>query len=208
MHNGQPTGAQNASTTEDGAYAINGYIGNDGRTILRKPGAKWFIPNESEWYKAAYYKGGGTSAGYWNYPTRNDALPSNVLGNPTDPGNNATYYRNGYTIGTPYYRTEVGAHENSESAYNTFDQGGNLYEWNEAIFAQDASNASRGIRGGSFYHDNNAMHASYRSASIPSNEFFNGYYIGFRVSAVPEPSSLMILAGGIGMILGIRRRRA
>jgi HEAT repeat protein len=36
-----------------------------------------------------------------------------------------------YTIGPPHYRTEVGAHENSESAYGTFDQGGNVQEFNE-----------------------------------------------------------------------------
>ena len=26
----------------------------------------WLLPIESEWYKAAYYKGGGTNAGYWS----------------------------------------------------------------------------------------------------------------------------------------------
>ena len=39
----------------------------------------------------------------------------------------------GYTIGSPYYTTEVGEFENSESPYGTFDQGGNIWEWNETV---------------------------------------------------------------------------
>jgi hypothetical protein len=38
--------------------------------------AHWFIPTESEWYKAAYYdpkKSGG--AGYWLYPAKSDDVP-------------------------------------------------------------------------------------------------------------------------------------
>lgn len=53
LHNGQPTGLQNASTTEDGAYFINGYNSDDGRTIQRKAGWKWAVTSEDEWYKAA-----------------------------------------------------------------------------------------------------------------------------------------------------------
>ena len=46
--------------------------------------------------------------------TKSDSMPSNVLGSSTDPGNNATYQNSsGFTIGSPYYHTEVGAHENS-----------------------------------------------------------------------------------------------
>jgi len=76
LHNGQPTGAQGAGTTETGAYTLGGYNGDDGRTIHREPGARWVIPTEDEWYKAAYYKGGGINAGYWEYPTRSNAAPS------------------------------------------------------------------------------------------------------------------------------------
>ena len=205
LQNGQPTGLQPA-TTEGGVYTLDGYNGTDGHDIQRNANWKWAVTSEDEWYKAAYYKGGGTTAGYWDYPTSSDSAPSNVLGNPTDPGNNATYYNNGYTIGSPYYRTEVGAHENSESPYSTFDQGGNVWEWNEAIAYQDVTYAYRGCRGGSFDESDYALQASGRAYSGPTDE---GYGIGFRVSeVVPEPSSLMILAGGVGMILGIRRRKA
>ena len=70
LHNGQPTGAQGAGTTETGAYTLDGYNGIDGRTIQRNAGWKWAVTSEDEWYKAAYYKGGSTNAGYWDYPTQ------------------------------------------------------------------------------------------------------------------------------------------
>ncbi|HET6453205.1 MAG TPA: SUMF1/EgtB/PvdO family nonheme iron enzyme [Armatimonadota bacterium] len=207
LHNGQPTGLQDLTTTEDGTYLINDYNSSDGRTIQRKGGWQWAVTSEDEWYKAAYYKGGSTSAGYWDYPTSSDSMPSNVLGNPTDPGNNATYYNNGYTIGSPYYRTEVGAHENSDSAYATFDQGGNVWEWNEAIVYQGTDYACRGVRGGSFPDPSGYdLQASDRHGyTIPTSEYQD---LGFRVSeVVPEPSSFIALAGGLISLLGIRRRR-
>jgi len=201
LHNGQPTGAQGLATTEDGAYYLNGATTDEAlNAVTRKAGWTWAITSEDEWYKAAYYKGGTTNAGYWDYPTGSDSAPSNVLGNPTDPGNNATYYNAGYTIDSPYYRTEVGAHENSESAYGTFDQGGNVWEWNEAII----SGAYRCLRGGSFiYSPLDTLQASGRSYYYPSSGLSN---VGFRVSAVPEPSSFIALVGGFGMLLGFARR--
>ncbi len=36
LGNGQPTGLQSASTTEGGAYTLDGYNGDDGRTIQQK----------------------------------------------------------------------------------------------------------------------------------------------------------------------------
>ncbi len=49
---------------------MNGYNGIYSDGIQRNPGAKWFIPNEDEWYKAAYYNGGSTDAGYWDFSTQ------------------------------------------------------------------------------------------------------------------------------------------
>jgi len=209
LGNGQPTGLQNASTTERGAYTLDGYGGDDGRTIQRNAGWTWAVTSEDEWYKAAYHKGGGTNAGYWDYPMQSDipTIPSNDITNP-DGGNNANFYQSGYTIGPPYYRTTVGEFENSESAYGTFDQGGNVWEWNEARPLVGGGYASRGLRGGSFlYDDYYYLQASYRDRHYdPTSQ---GISIGFRVSeVVPEPSSIIALGGGLIALIGLRRRRA
>ena len=207
LHNGQRTGAQGASTTENGAYALNGATTDAALlAVTRTLNWKWAITSEAEWYKAAYYKGGSTNAGYWDYPTSNDSVPSNVLGNPTDPGNNATYYDhfgtgNGtHTIGGPYYRTESGSHENSDSAYSTFDQGGNVWEWNEAVLYGSA----RGLRGGSFDHYYYSLSASERDAFYHADVYgpsFETDIVGFRVVEVPEPATLIFLAlGGPAMV--------
>ena len=53
LDNGQPTGPEGLATTETGAYTLDGDT-----TVLtetRNAGAKYFIPSENEWYKAAYY---------------------------------------------------------------------------------------------------------------------------------------------------------
>jgi formylglycine-generating enzyme required for sulfatase activity len=203
LGHGQPTGLQSTSTTERGAYTLDGYIGSDGRAIQRNAGAKWAVTSEDEWYKAAYYKGGGTNAGYWDYSTNSDTAPSNVGSDGyADPGNHANYWNGGYTIGNPYYRTNVGEFENSASAYGTFDQGGNVFEWNEAVLYPDPDYVFRGERGGGF--GDGCIQASYRDGDEPSREWYCG---GFRLSQVPEPSSLLALLGGLAGLIGLRRRR-
>ena len=192
LHNGQPTGPQVLATTEDGAYELNGATSEAAlMTVNRETDWKWAITSEDEWYKAAYHKNDGDTGNYFHYPTSSDSAPSNALVDP-DPGNNATFYDSGYTIGSPYYRTEVGAHENSDSPYGTFDQGGNVWEWNEAVII----GSYRGVRGGSLL--DRYLHAS-------SGDLYNPAYdtgiIGFRVSEAPEPGTMVILMlGGIGIL--------
>lgn len=182
LHNGQPSGVQDLNTTEDGAYYLNGAISDvELMTVARKDNWKWAITSEDEWYKAAYHKNDGPSEHYFSYPTGDDEVPGNQLDIP-DTGNNATYYRDGYghTIGDPYWRTEVGAHENSYSPYGTFDQGGNVSEWNESVLY----NQFRGLRGGSYLGcgspSDQCMLSINRSATpSPTLEIDS---IGFRVS--------------------------
>ena len=203
LHNGQPTGPQGAGTTETGAYTLDGYNGEDGRWIQRNAGWNWAVTSEDEWYKAAYHYNDGVTGNYYDYPTSSDSVPSNDLVEPTDPGNNATFYDNGHTIGSPYYRTEVGAHENSDSPYATFDQGGNVWEWNDSVVYEGSDYAYRGLRGGSFFFGGDfGLHASDRNLGDPT---IGDDYIGFRVSEVPEPGTMALLAfGGIGVLA--RRR--
>jgi sulfatase modifying factor 1 len=198
LGNGQGTGS-----TETGAYTLGGYNGYDGRTIQRNANWKWAVTSEDEWYKAAYYKGGG--GGYWDYPTSNNTAPGQDMADAS--GNNANYYTapNVYPIDSPYYTTVAGEFQNSDSPCGTFDQGGNVWEWNESIVYQDATYAYRGRRGGSFNHDIYNLLASNRNYYTPTVESF---LLGFRVSeVVPEPSSLIALAGGLISLLGIRLRR-
>jgi formylglycine-generating enzyme required for sulfatase activity len=161
LHNGQPTGAQGASTTEDGAYSLNGATSESAlMAITRRSDATWFIPTENEWYKAAYHKNDGVTGNYFDYATGSDGLPSNVLTDP-DPGNNANYRDFGYTIGSPYWVTIGGAFENSASPYGTFDQTGNVAEWNETA----ATASSRGVRGGDWLSTHFTMRASFRGST-------------------------------------------
>ena len=204
LHNDQPAGPQGASTTEDGAYYLNGYTGSDGRTIQRKAGWKWAVTSEDEWYKAAYYKG-STSNAYWDYPMQSDVptVPSNDL---PDSGNNGNFWQSDYSIGSPCYRTNVGEFGNSESHFDTFDQGGNVWEWNEAVtIYQYAPYVFRGVRGGAFDGKADYLLASTRYDSATSLESSS---VGFRVSSpIPEPSSLLMLGSGLLALAGIIRRK-
>ena len=79
--------------TENGAYYLNG--GDHRRTLMavtRNADAKYWIPTENEWYKAAYHKNDGVTGNYCDYPTSSDSVPSNDLIDP-DPGNNANFYQ-------------------------------------------------------------------------------------------------------------------
>ncbi len=179
LHNGQPSGPQDPSTTEDGSYFVNGAMTNaELAAIVRKPDATWVIPTVDEWYKAAYHENDGVTGNYFEFPTRDDATPSNDLVDP-DPGNNATFNDNGWTIGSPYYRTEAGEHENSESPYGTFDQGGNIYEWNETL-VHPGQTDDRGLWGGSFNDGVDILRASRTFVgSLPDQ---NNLLVGFRVA--------------------------
>jgi formylglycine-generating enzyme required for sulfatase activity len=116
-------------------------------------------------------------------------------------GNNANYYGIPYPIDSGKYTTVAGEFQNSDSPYGTFDQGGNVWEWNEARI----SSAYRGVRGGSFSDIVNYLQASGRFYNDPT---FEDIQLGFRVSeVVPEPSSILALAGGLASLIALRRRR-
>jgi len=204
LSNSQPTtGVQNASTTERGVYTLDGAVTDAALMAVSVPSAatratwasgttsKWLLTSEDEWYKAAYSRGGSTNAGYWDYPTGTNTGPGQNMADPS--GNNANHLAPPYT--NPMCTTVVGRFQNSPSPYGTFDQGGNVWEWNERNFVGSA----RGMRGGSF---NEHLEVAFFDGGQPSSE---NTTIGFRVSQVPEPASMSLLAlGGIGMLF--RRR--
>jgi len=195
LENGQPTGSQDASTTEAGVYDID-----SGLNEVRKPSTRYFIPSEDEWYKAAYYDPNGGDSVYYNYPTSTDTLPNNNRPS-SDTGNSANFFNGGYTTGISFYSmTDVGAYALTDNSYGTFDQGGNAWEWNEAVI----SSSFRGIRGGGWNFFNSGLHAVNRNyANVPA---FGNSGIGFRVASIPEPSSMLLGAlASVGLLM--RRRR-
>lgn len=214
LQNGQPEGAQGPGTTETGTYTLNGAM--SGVSFTRNAGATYGLPSENEWYKAAYYQPaaqGGDSDNYWLYPTANNAVPNSRNGSASDP-NSANFFRddgaaNGYNGGYAVNNsltspsgialTEVGAFSVADSFYGTFDQGGGVWEWNDAV-----TGSNRGIRGGAWGVGENTLRASSRNSFFPQNEDKS---IGFRVDFIPEPSVIGLVTLGFALV-ALRRSRA
>ena len=220
MANGQPTGAQSSTTTENGAYNVNGATsGNAPAKNVTNPNTSaaptFYIPTENEWYKAAYYSPllNSGSGGYYTYATQSDTAPGNVIGSGS---NQANYYLGAvYSVtqsasysSSQNYLTDVGAFSGSGSFYGTFDQNGNVQQWNDL---DGTGGSSRGLRGGSWDDFNPSfLSSSYSSSNSPSE---GSFLIGFRLAApvgVPEPSTCASLLAGLacGGYSMFRRRGA
>lgn len=208
LNNGQGDG-----DTETGAYTLGplgaGGIPTDGALIERNIGATWFLPSENEWYKAAYYQPaaqGGDSDSYWLYPTRSNGAPTiataNSVGDISNPGTNVANYSYGADWNSVNGNvTTVGsAGPLSNSYYGTYDQGGNVGEWNEALIDQ-----FRGIWSSACISTANNLEPSGGSSFFPTNEL---PWNGFRVATVPEPSTYAMAAIGAFALLAVKRRKS
>ncbi len=180
------------------ALWASGDAGYNAANPFRNSNAKYFLPSENEWYKAAYYS--GTGGIYYNYPTGSDSAPTAVA--------------NGTTSGTAVYNGQSGPADITSagglSPYGTMGQGGNAWEWMETNYSgtNDSSGSSRGLRGGSWGNFDGNLASSDRYGLDPSFEFL---LIGFRVAsselaAVPEPTSLLSTLALISSGLLLRRR--
>ncbi len=184
-------GATRSSSTETGAYTLNGLT--SGNAVTANSGSKFRIPTENEWYKAAFYSpkyGGAGVKGYYRFATQSDSDPGNIIGHAA---NQANYYIAppggvGFSVtevdtrdDTQNYLTDVGAFSGSGSFYGTFDQSGNLYQWND-LDGTAESTSSRGLRGGASGINLTAFDLSYsnRLAYPPESE---GKF-GFRLAGV------------------------
>jgi sulfatase modifying factor 1 len=178
--------------TESGMYDLTNASAITNNTVTRDATA-WnaggvAVTSEDEWYKAAYYKGGSTTAGYWDYAHQSDSI--------TDA--DANYW---YDVGTV---TDVGTYSGAASYYGTFDQGGNLWEFTDSI---SPNPNDRVRRGGSHSHHISHLQASARSSFDPEGHSFT---VGFRVSSlapIPEPSSYAAMFGCLALGCATIRRK-
>jgi len=186
LNNGKGSG-----DTETGAYTLLGgtETPSNGTTVTRNAGATIFLTSENEWYKAAYYNAISTS--YFDYPPGSDT--QTTCSGPTAVANRANC---GNAVSNLTIR---GSYTGSASPYGTFDQGGNVYEWNESIVA----GTQRGIRGGGFV-DAAAFTAASSSNFQSPQSAFSSY--GFRVASIPEPGTGLLLMMGLLGIASWRRR--
>ena len=207
MQNGQQGGNTPAAiaSTEIGAYTLNGATSG---IFTKNAGATIYIPTEDEWYKAAYYLPIVESGNpYWSYATTRTTPPGNNAFSPRIPNNQANYNNGVFstTQSTAYsasqnYLTDVGLFSTSPSPSGTFDQSGDVNQWNDAVI----SGTVRGQRGGSWDRYFTAMESSGRSGNNPTFEFSS---VGFRLASVPEPSSFVLIGFGCWVLASKRRRR-
>ena len=179
--------------TETGAYTLEGgtAVPSNWMTVTRNAGAHIFLPSENEWYKAAYYD--LISASYFEFPAGFDATITCTA--PTAAPNSANCFG-----GIPGV-TDVGAFAGSASPNGTFDQGGNVWEWNEEI----ALGSSRGLRGGNWGVFVGDLASSAPSSAHPSVERGG---IGFRLaSLVPEPGTSLLSMTSLAVLAALQWRR-
>ena len=194
LGNGQLTGAQNGTTTEAGAYTLNGSM--SGVSISMNVGAVYHIPTENEWYKAAYYDPtlNSGAGGYYLYTTQSNTAPGASWASRTLT-NQANTFSGVSLTGSSNWLTPVGSFTNSASAYGTFDQGGDVSQWTDSVYLD----LYRALRGGSWSSSTLLLKSSFPEVF---NDPANGHDldIGFRVATVPEPTVLVSLMMGLGML--------
>jgi sulfatase modifying factor 1 len=213
LHNGSETYTISDATAtapqNTGAYTLG--TGTNGSAPAKNGDARFWIPTEDEWYKAAYYKGGGMNAGYWIYPTQSDTAPLSVTasldgqGSAGALGNFANFALGADWNGQDGNVTTVGTNGRA-SAYGAFDLGGNIGEFNDLT---GAAGSSRGLRGANWQAASVSLMSTSGRNSVATDFVQN--YSGFRLAspvAVPEPSTLALgLAGFAWAAWAAQRRR-
>ena len=205
LHYGKPaTGESVLGTTEgdaiQGAYDTRAFArlrGGDftgwNRIGRRNRGARFWLPDNNEWYKAAYFDPSREGCRkYWNFPVRTSSLPDNreVAGIPS------ANYEKGETlgIGAPYYFADVDAYAHAASFFGTVQQGGNAWEWLEDWYP-GMRRPCHCLRGGSFGYTETGLSA----ANIDAAEMNDRSYVfGFRVAAAVDDRGFVPVSRPVG----------
>jgi formylglycine-generating enzyme len=189
LDNGQGNGS-----TETGAYTLLGGTPTPSNAddIVRNAGATVFLPNENEWYKAAYYNPAGNS--YYQFPTSSNTLPTSSVPTATPDSINGSHVVDNLT--------NVGAYTGTMSPYGAFDMAGNLSQWTEAV----ASSGFRTVLGSSWLDGPDDA----RSSNNLESEFQStaASVVGFRVASIstPEPSAAVLAMIACGTLWWWRKR--
>ena len=185
--------------------------GYDASNLYRNSLAKYFLPSENEFYKAAYGKSDGS--GYYLYPTAINTAPTAVASGTA--ANTAVYnawwpQMDGVVYDAPASVYEAGG----LSSYGTMGQGGNVAVWLESAAdgVKDSASEARGQRGGEWYGPAAVMLSFFGSGSGGVGD--ENLAIGLRVASVasvqdiPEPSTYALLGlGAIGVLMAMRRKK-
>lgn len=165
LSNNRPTGSQSQSTTENGAYSItvtNGVATRSSRNTTNPntgTSPTYWIPNKNEWYKAAYHSG-TVNGRYYEYPNKKDTpplpIPKLLYHNKTQvaDGDVGPYgnYANYVAGSSPPNRITAVGTNGGPSAFGTYDQTGQVWEWIERAFNLGGEwSTGRMLRGGSYY---------------------------------------------------------
>lgn len=211
LHNGAPTNVNSGlinSIINNGAYTIAN-VANPGTALVRNVGAQVFLPTRDEWFKAAYYSQSlnAGSGGYFRYATSSDSLPA-ATSNASDVNVNVGYYGFASSMGP----MNVDGLPNAVSPYGARGMFGNLAEWLENSTSTQAfwigGWYTMPVTGGSgpntFANSDTFAGALQSSLNASASQ-------GFRVAAVPEPSTIMLAVLGLATVGGgeiARRRKA
>jgi formylglycine-generating enzyme required for sulfatase activity len=190
----------NTSTGYRAAYNFTGTQGTNNYAlatgspgVYRNPDAKYFLPTEDEWVKAAYWNGTSLQT----YATIGNGSP------------NTTGWNYNSSRASPW---NVGS--GTQELNGTYDMMGNVAEWTETF--QAGSTTVRYMDRGGAYTGTPIGTLPYLASSglhyvVPETETGS---LGFRVASnpdappVPEPVTMAGLMLGIGgLVTYIRKRR-
>lgn len=156
-----------------------GESGYDASNPFRNTNARYFLPSEDEWHRAAHFD--PVAKAFWDYPTGTNVptAPTSVTSG-TAP--NTAVYNLAPTVGPADVTLAGGL-----SPFGTMGQGGNVLEWVESseVAPNNSPVADRVIRGGAWYLDRFGLYAVRQGEPTT----YPSFAIGFRVAskALPVP---------------------